>query len=147
MKLALGSDHAGFEMKNRLRDQLRAAGHQISDFGTDSEESTDYPDYARAVSQAVANGQAERGILVCGSGAGMQIAANKIAGIRAASGYNAEQVRLIRAHNDANVLTLGARFVGPGDADEMVEAFLHTPFEGGRHQRRVQKIGDLESGK
>ena len=147
MKLALGSDHAGFGLKNRLREQLVAEGHIVEDFGTDSEESTDYPDYARAVSEAVAAQRAERGILVCASGVGMQIAANKIPGIRAAVGFNLDQVALIRAHNDANVLTLGSRFSGPAEAAEMVRVFLRTPFDGGRHQRRLGKISDIESGK
>src|ERR1700681_867585 len=110
MKIAIGADHAGFALKNELASELRAAGNEVHDCGTGSEASTDYPDYAAAVGSAVAGGAVERGILVCGSGVGMSIAANKIHGIRAALGVAPEEVRLTRAHNDANVLTLGARF-------------------------------------
>ena len=144
MKIAIGADHAGFELKNQLGDVLRQAGHQVCDFGTNSDESTDYPDYASRVAKAVAGGTAERGVLVCGSGVGMSIAANKVRGVRAALGVTPEEVRLTRAHNDANVLTLGARFTDPAAARELVRAFLETPFEGGRHQRRVAKISQME---
>jgi ribose 5-phosphate isomerase B len=147
MKLAVGSDHAGFALKNRLLDRLRSAGHDVRDFGSDSDASTDYPDYARAVSDAVAKGEAERGILVCASGAGMSIAANKVRGVRAALGVSPDQVQLIRSHNDANVLTLGARFTDPDEAGRLVDVFLNTPFEGGRHARRVAKIADIDNGK
>jgi ribose 5-phosphate isomerase B len=145
MKIAIGADHAGFELKNQLGDVLRRNGHQVCDFGANSAESTDYPDYARRVAQAVASGAAERGVLVCGSGAGMSIAANKVRGVRAALGVTPEEVRLTRAHNDANVLTLGARFVEPALAGELVQAFLETPFDGGRHERRVAKISQMEN--
>jgi ribose 5-phosphate isomerase B len=144
MRIALGADHAGFELKNHLRDSLRAAGHQVDDAGTHSADSADYPDYARIVARAVAAGSAERGILICGSGVGMSIAANKVPGVRAALAYSHEVVALTRAHNDANVLTLGARFLDPAAALELVEIFLATPFDGGRHQRRVEKIAGLE---
>src|SRR5712691_110305 len=140
MKIAIGADHAGFALKDQLRDELRGAGHEVTDLGTNSPESTDYPDYAAAVGHAVAQGQAERGILVCASGVGMSIAANKVHGIRAALGTNPEEVSLVRHHNDANVLTLGARFVEMPAAAELVRIFLETPFDGGRHQRRVDKI-------
>jgi len=149
MRIALGADHAGFELKNELSDVLRQSGHEVCDFGTNSAESTDYPDYAGLVARAVATGSAERGVLVCSSGVGMSIAANKIRGIRAALGVSPEEVRVTRAHNDANVLTLGARFTDPALARELVRKFLETPFEdsgndGGRHARRVAKISDLE---
>jgi len=144
MKIALGADHAGFELKNHLGAVLRQTGHDVCDFGTNSTESTDYPDYAERVAKAVASGTVERGVLVCGSGVGMSIAANKVRGVRAALGVTAEEVRLTRAHNDANVLTLGARFIEPALAGELVQAFLETPFDGGRHVRRVAKISQME---
>jgi ribose 5-phosphate isomerase B len=149
MKIAIGADHAGFELKNQLGDVLRRSGHEVCDFGTNSAESTDYPDYAWRVGKAVASGTAERGVLVCGSGVGMSIAANKVRGIRAALGVNPEEVRLVRSHNNANVLTLGARFTDSALARELLKVFLDTPFEdsgndGGRHARRVAKISQLE---
>ena len=144
MKVAIGADHAGFELKNVLGDALRRTGHEVCDCGTNSAESTDYPDYAGRVAQAVASGTAERGVLVCGSGVGMSIAANKVRGIRAALGVTPEEVRLTRAHNDANILTLGARFTDSALAGELLRTFLETPFEGGRHQRRVAKIAEME---
>lgn len=144
MKIAIGADHGGFQLKNQLREKLTAAGHQVEDFGTNSSDSTDYPDYAGPVAHAVAEGKAERGILVCGSGVGMQIAANKVKGIRAALGVSPEQVALIRQHNNANILTLGERFIQEPAAEELVRIFLETPFEGGRHSQRVEKIMALE---
>ena len=144
MKIAIGADHAGFELKNQLGDVLRQSGHEVCDFGTNSGESTDYPDYALRVAKAVASGAVERGVLMCGSGVGMSIAANKVRGVRAAVGVDLEEVRLTRAHNDLNVLTLGARFTDPAKARELVRTFLETPFEGGRHERRVAKITQME---
>jgi ribose 5-phosphate isomerase B len=144
MRIAIGADHAGFELKNQLGDVLRQSGHDVSDVGTNSAESTDYPDYAVRVAKAVASGTVERGVLVCGSGVGMSIAANKVRGVRAALGVTLEEVRLTRAHNDLNVLTLGARFTDRMKARELVQAFIETPFEGGRHARRVAKITQLE---
>jgi ribose 5-phosphate isomerase B len=144
MKIAIGADHAGFELKNQLGDVLRQGGHEVCDFGTNSSDSTDYPDYAVRVGKAVASGAAERGVLVCGSGAGMSIAANKVRGVRAALGVSLEEVRLTRAHNNLNILTLGARFTDPAKARELVQAFLETPFDGGRHERRVAKISQLD---
>lgn len=144
MKIAIGADHAGFELKNQLGDALRQTGHEVCDFGTNSAESTDYPDYAARVAKAVAGGTVERGVLVCGSGVGMSIAANKVPGVRAALGVTPEEVRLTRAHNDANVLTLGARFTELPLAQQLLQTFLETPFEGGRHARRVAKIAQLE---
>ncbi|PYT17843.1 MAG: ribose 5-phosphate isomerase B [Acidobacteria bacterium] len=144
MKIAIGADHAGFALKEQVRDALRSAGHEVIDLGTDTPESTDYPDYAGAVAKDVAAGFAERGVLVCATGVGMSIAANKVAGVRAALGFDADEVRLTRAHNNANVLTLGARYTGADAANEMVRVFLETPFDGGRHALRVEKIGKLE---
>jgi ribose 5-phosphate isomerase B len=144
MNIAIGADHGGFELKNKLRDALTAAGHQVRDFGTDSKDSTDYPDYASPVAHAVAGGLADRGILVCTSGVGMSIAANKVKGVRAALGVSPEEVTLTRQHNDANVLTLGSKFTDPATAQQLVDTFLTTAFEGGRHQRRVDKIRNLE---
>lgn len=144
MKLAIGADHAGFALKEALKEALRQMGHEVADVGTNSAESTDYPDYARAVAEKVRRGEADRGILVCLTGTGMAMAANKIPGIRAALGVTPEWVRLSRAHNDANVLTLSAKFTDPSTAAELAAVFLETEFEGGRHQRRVAKIAALE---
>jgi ribose 5-phosphate isomerase B len=144
MKIAIGADHAGFALKDQVRDALRLAGHEVIDAGTDSTESTDYPDYAGAVAHDVVSGTAERGILVCSTGVGMSIAANKVDGIRAAIAFNSDEVRLTRAHNDANIITIGARYTALGAANEMVRVFLETPFEGGRHARRIGKIEQLE---
>ena len=144
MKIAIGADHAGFALKDQVRDALRLAGHEVVDVGTHSAESTDYPDYAGAVANDVVSGAADRGILVCSTGVGMSIAANKVNGIRAAIAFNPDEVRLTRAHNDANVITIGARYTEPEAAHEMVRIFLETAFEGGRHARRVGKIAQLE---
>jgi ribose 5-phosphate isomerase B len=145
MRIALGADHAGFELKDELHRQLTAAGHTVVDFGTDNAASTDYPDYARQVAHSVADGDAERGILVCSTGVGMSIAANKVDGIRAALAFNQDEVRLTREHNDANVLALGARYVNATEAGDLVKTFLETPFSGGeRHARRIAKVSDLE---
>ena len=141
MKIAAGADHAGFELKGTLVAALRAAGHEVEDVGTVSPDSVDYPDYARKVAEEVAAGRAERGLLVCGTGIGMSIAANRVAGVRAAVCAELFQVRMARRHNDANVLCIGARVTGPGAAEAMVEEFLAAAFEGGRHQRRVDKMG------
>jgi ribose 5-phosphate isomerase B len=144
MNIAIGADHAGFALKQQIAETLREAGHQVIDEGTDSTASTDYPDYAAAVGQAVAGGTAERGILVCASGVGMAIAANKIDGVRAAMAVSPEEVLLARQHNNANVLTLGAKFTGAAAADRYVKLFLETGFDGGRHQRRIDKISQME---
>lgn len=145
MKIAIGADHAGFLLKEKLRDYLQAEGHDVNDLGTTSTESTDYPDFAAAVARKVATGEAERGVLVCSSGVGMSIAANKVHGVRAALGTHAGEVALVRGHNDANVLTLGAKFIEEPEAKQLLDVFLSTPFEGGRHARRVGKITTLES--
>jgi ribose 5-phosphate isomerase B len=144
MKIALGADHAGFTLKEQLRRALEARGCDVIDFGASSPESTDYPDYASSVGSAVSSGAADRGILVCSTGVGMSIAANKLRGVRAALAVNEEEVRLTRAHNDANVLTIGARYTDFDRACLLVDAFLNTEFEGGRHARRVAKIAALE---
>jgi len=131
-------------LKDHLREILRNQGHEVADFGTNSTESTDYPDYASRVSRAVASGDAERGVLVCSTGVGMSIAANKVDGIRAALAVNEDSVRLTRSHNDANVLAIGARYFDEPAAERLIETFLTTVFEGGRHGRRVAKIAELE---
>jgi len=140
MKIAIGADHAGFLLKEDLRRELEAAGHEVADFGTHSAESTDYPDYARRVAEAVATGACERGILICFTGIGMSIAANRVRGVRAALACNTDAVELTRRHNDANVLTMGAKYLNKARAMEYVKIFLQTPFEGGRHERRVRKM-------
>lgn len=144
MKLCIGSDHAGFSLKNELMVGLRDDGYDVEDLGTFSEQSCDYPDIARDVGQAVAAGRFALGILICGTGIGMSMAANKIAGVRAALCSDTFSARMARRHNDANVLCLGARVIGPGLAMEVTSAFLKDAFEGGRHQRRVDKMGALE---
>ncbi len=144
MKISIAADHAGFALKQKLADRLSKHGYEVADLGTTSEESTDYADYAAAVGRDVAQGRSDRGILVCSTGVGMSIAANKINGIRAALGTNPEEVRLTRAHNDANVLALGAKFIDEAAAGELVDIFLSTGFDGGRHARRVAKITQLE---
>lgn len=145
MKIAIAADHAGFTLKEALRENLSAAGHEVADFGTDSAQSTDYPDYASAVAQQVVQGHAARGILVCSTGIGMSIAANKVPGIRAAVAHNEEAAQLTRSHNDANILALGAKFLSIEQAARMAGIFLSTEFDGGpRHARRVEKIAAIE---
>lgn len=144
MKIALGSDHAGFELKEKIKQKLASRGIDVADQGTNSTESVDYPDYARKVAEAVARGQAEKGILVCGSGIGMAITANKVPGIRAANVTTEAEAELSRQHNDANVLALGQRLIDPDEALNIVAKFLATPFSGGRHQQRVEKIAQIE---
>jgi ribose 5-phosphate isomerase B len=144
MKISIGADHAGFELKEKLKQRLAKAGVQIDDEGTASTESVDYPDFARSVGEKVAGKQADLGLLVCGSGIGMAIAANKVAGVRAANVTSEQGAGLSREHNNANVLAIGARFLDENKAWAIVEKFLHTPFAGGRHQRRVDKITELE---
>jgi len=140
VKIALGADHAGFASKEQLKAGLVRAGHDVCDCGTQGEASVDYPDYARLVAHAVAEGRAERGVLVCGTGIGMSITANKVDGIRAAKCNDPYEARMARAHNDANVVCLGARVLDASVMDEIVRDFLATPFEGGRHALRVQKM-------
>ncbi len=145
--IAVGADHAGFELKTLLVEHLKENGYDVQDVGTHSEESVDYPDYAAKVAKTVASRRAGQGILVCGSGLGVAIAANKIDGVRAVTANTAELARLSRLHNDANVLAVGARIIEPGTAKEIVDSWLQTEYEGGRHQRRVDKITRLENGK
>jgi ribose 5-phosphate isomerase B len=147
MRIAIGADHAGFALKEKLRERLAGQGHEIVDFGTSSAESCDYPDFARPVAREVAEHRADRGILVCSTGIGMAMAANKVAGVRAAPGQSEDEVRLTREHNDANVLTLGARYLDEQRASGLIDIFLKTEFAGGRHARRVGKIGQLEQEK
>jgi ribose 5-phosphate isomerase B len=143
-KLIAGSDHAGLALRAEAVRVATAAAFEVEDLGPFSGESVDYPDYARRVAEAVAAGRARFGILVCGTGIGMSIAANKVKGIRAAHCTTEFEARMARAHNDANVLCIGERVVGPGLAAAIVQSFLETPFEGGRHERRVEKIRELE---
>jgi ribose 5-phosphate isomerase B len=143
MKIAIGADHAGFALKEKLRAALAAEGHEVIDFGTNSTESCDYPDFAQPVARAVAGGRADRGILVCFTGIGMAMAANKVEGVRAAPAQSEDEVRLTREHNDANVLTLGAKYLDEPGALALVHVFLETQFAGGRHARRVAKIAQL----
>ena len=145
MKIALASDHAGYAEKERLKPLLLELGHEVEDLGTVSEESVDYPDYAAKVAEAVAQGRAAQGILVCGSGTGMAISANKVNGVRAAVAWSEETARLARQHNDANVLAIGARTTPPDEIPKIVRAWFATQFDGGRHAERVAKIIQLES--
>ncbi|MCZ7583223.1 MAG: ribose 5-phosphate isomerase B [Deltaproteobacteria bacterium] len=140
MKIAVGNDHAGLPLMKTLKEYLRARGHELVDHGTDSEDSVDYPDYAHEVAASVSSGKADLGLLVCGTGIGMSIAANRHPGVRAALCADGYMARMARMHNFANVLCMGARVLGPGVAMEILDVFLHTPFEGGRHERRVEKL-------
>ena len=144
MRIALGADHRGVDLKTRVKQLLDRQDLDYEDFGPDTSEPVDYPDYAASVARSVASGTCDRGILICGSGIGMAIAANKVRGIRAAPITTPEAARLARGHNDANVLALGAGATAVDDALAIVEAFLSAPFEGGRHQRRVDKIAAAE---
>jgi ribose 5-phosphate isomerase B len=140
MKVAIGADHAGFEEKEKVKQVLDEIGVEYIDLGTNSDESVDYPDYAKKVGEAVAQGEAEQGILVCGSGTGMAISANKVHGVRAAVAWNEEIARLARQHNNANVLALSGRHVSAEDNEKILKAWFDAEFEGGRHERRVGKI-------
>ena len=144
MRIAIGADHAGFLLKEHLRQTLERLGHTVDDRGTHSEEAVDYPPICIAVGRAVAEGRADRGIVLGGSGQGEQIAANKVAGVRAALCNDLYTARLSRLHNDANVLSMGGRIVAFGLADEILTLWLETPFEGGRHQRRLDQIANAE---
>lgn len=145
MRVYLGSDHAGFERKESLREHLVAEGHEVMDAGPCSEDSVDYPDFAAKVARAVAGDDTGGlGVLVCGTGIGMAIAANKVRGVRAANVTSTEFARLARRHNDANVVTVPGRFLQLPEVEQIVDAFLTTPFEGGRHERRVEMISALE---
>ena len=144
MRIAIGSDHAGFELKEHVKAQLEASGHDIVDVGTDSDESTDYPTFARPAAELVAKGDAERGVVVCGSGVGVSIVANKVKGVRAVNAHDADEAQLARAHNNVNVVALSGRTIEPEQADEIVQAFLDGEFEGGRHEQRVALIEETE---
>jgi RpiB/LacA/LacB family sugar-phosphate isomerase len=143
-KIVIASDHAGFELKENIKALLQKLQYEVLDIGTNSEFSVDYPDFAFAAAQKVASGEVKYGILICGTGVGMSIAANKVKGVRAALGVDTIETALARAHNDANILTLGARFTTPLVAQELVKVFLATPFEGGRHEQRVKKLNNYE---
>lgn len=138
--IAIGSDHAGFGLKSKIAGWLREAGHEVLDLGTNGLDSVDYPDFGRAAGEAVAEGRAEKGVVVCGTGIGVSIAANRVPGARAALCMNGLMARLARRHNDANILALGERLIGDETARDCLDEFLNTPFEGGRHQRRVDKL-------
>ncbi len=144
MKIALGADHAGYLLKDNIRQYIVERGHSVIDEGTNTSDSVDYPDFAAKVAEDVAAGRAERGILVCGSGIGMAITANKVPGIRAANICSVYEAQMSREHNDLNVLTLGARILDAGAAKHIVQIWLDTPFSGGRHAGRVEKIHEIE---
>jgi ribose 5-phosphate isomerase B len=145
VKWFVGSDHAGYRLKQHLGEVLRALGDEVVDLGTDSESSVDYPDYGAAVARRVAAEPGALGLLVCGSGNGIAMAANRIPGVRAAVATEEYAARMARAHNDANVIAFGQRITGPGVAEQALRAFRDTPFEGGRHQRRVDKLEALSA--
>jgi ribose 5-phosphate isomerase B len=145
VKIAIGSDHAGFALKQVLVERCREWGHEVLDLGTDSEEAVDYPPICAAVGRAVVGGRADRGIVLGGSGQGEQIAANKVHGVRAALCNDLYTARLGRLHNDANVVSIGGRIVAPGLAEEILRLFLETPFEGGRHLRRIEQVAEIEA--
>ncbi len=144
MRIALGADHAGFPLKEKIKQWLIEQGVQVEDKGTLSSESVDYPDFARKVGEEVAAKKADRGILVCGTGIGMAISANKVPGVRAANAHTVFEAQMSREHNDANVLTLGARTTSDDEAHSILDAWLRTKFAGGRHQRRLDKISQIE---
>jgi len=145
MKVAVGSDHAGFTLKQEVAESLRKEGYDVVDVGTNSTAPVDYPDYAEKVALAVKDGRAERAVLICGSGVGACVAANKVPGIRAADAWNRDVARLSREHNDANVLCLGARFLSEEEALGIIDVWVSTGFDGGRHATRVAKISGLEA--
>lgn len=143
MKISLASDHAGFQLKERIKQKLKAEGHQVFDRGSFDENASDYPDYGILAARDVADGVSDRAVLVCGSGIGMSMVANKVRGVRAALCTSPVMAEMSRRHNDANALTLGGRYTDPEMALQILDVWLKTPFEGGRHQRRVDKIGKL----
>jgi len=144
MKIAIGSDHGGFDLKEVIKPYLIELGHEVVDFGTESHESCDYPIYGQSVGEAVSFGDCDRGIVICGTGIGISVAANKVPGIRGGVCTNEFMAAMSREHNDANVLALGARVIGEGLAMRVVKVFLETEFAGGRHQRRIDKIREIE---
>jgi len=145
MKISIGCDHRGVELKQVIKEYLMGLGHQVTDFGTDSTDSVDYPDFGFKVAESVAAGEVDSGVVICWTGNGMNIAANKVKGVRSALCLNEEMAMLARAHNDANVLALASNFVAPDRAKRILDVWLTTDFEGGRHARRVQKIKDHET--
>ena len=145
MRISIACDHGAFDLKERLKAHLLEQGHQVTDCGTHSGESCDYPDFAAAAARLVADGSCERGVVLCTTGIGMSIAANKVKGVRCALCHEPLSAEMTRRHNDANMLAMGAGLVGPNLATRIVEVFLNTPFEGGRHQRRVDKLTALEN--
>ena len=144
MKIALGCDHGGYDLKQHVIKVLEGLGHEIEDFGCHSKESCDYPDFGAAAARAVAEGSCDRGIVICTTGIGISITANKVKGVRCAHCADCLQAEMTRRHNDANMMAIGAGFTGPNMAGRMVEVFLSTEFEGGRHARRVEKMMALE---
>lgn len=146
MKIAIGNDHGGVELKQHLVEYLTGKGYEVVNFGTDEPKSTDYPIYAERVAKAVLSGKCDKGVLICGTGLGISISANKIRGIRCAVCTEPVSAALARQHNDANIVALGARIIGPLMAESILDAFLTAQFEGGRHQLRVDKIMKLERG-
>lgn len=144
MKVAIAADHGGYSLKEELKTLLEDLGQEYTDFGCHCQDSVDYPDYALPVAEKVAAGEYDRGILICGTGIGMSITANKVKGIRCALCHDTFSAKATRQHNDSNVLALGERVIGPGLAREIVKIWLETEFEGGRHERRVTKIADIE---
>jgi ribose 5-phosphate isomerase B len=146
MKIVIGSDHAGYAYKEKIKEYLRRLGHEAEDFGTHSEDPADYPLFIRPVAEAVARGDFERGIVLGGSGNGEAMVANRVRGVRCALCWNAESARLGRAHNDANMISLGQRLISESDALEIVRIWLETPFEGGRHERRIAMIDEEKGG-
>jgi ribose 5-phosphate isomerase B len=145
MKIALGSDHAGFELKSHLAASLAAQGHDVVDVGTETADAADYPLYAEPAARLVAEGNAERGVIVCGSGVGVAIVANKVRGVRAVNAHDPQEAEMSRRHNDANVVTLSGARIAPDAADAIVRTFLSTDFDGGRHERRVNQITAMET--
>ena len=146
MKIAIGNDHVAVEMKNHIKEYLEARGHQVVDFGTHSTDRCDYPIYGKKVADSVASGECERGILICGTGIGISLAANKVKGIRAAVCSESYSARLTRMHNDANIIAFGARVIGIATAEMIVDEFINTEYEGGRHQNRIDMISAIEQG-
>ncbi|MBD7984644.1 ribose 5-phosphate isomerase B [Sporosarcina sp. Sa2YVA2] len=146
MKIAISSDHGGNNLRHEIMNLLAELGLDYTDFGPDSNESVDYPDFAKPVSTGVASGEFDKGILICGTGIGMSIAANKVDGIRCALVHDVFSAKATRGHNDSNIIAMGERVIGPGLAREVVTAWLDTPFEGGRHERRIAKLTELENG-
>ncbi|MCM3744176.1 ribose 5-phosphate isomerase B [Sporosarcina luteola] len=145
MKIAISSDHGGNRLRHEIMDLLSELGLAYEDFGPNSDESVDYPDFAKPVADGVASGKFDRGILICGTGIGMSIAANKVKGIRCALVHDVFSAKATRGHNDSNILAMGERVIGPGLAREVATAWLDTSFEGGRHERRIAKLSELEN--